>query len=439
MKRDYVQTVDFLYAQLPVFQRDGAAAYKPGLDTIINFCKEIGNPHLKFKSIHVSGTNGKGSTSHSLASILQEQGYKTGLYTSPHLFDFRERIRINGQKIAKNDIIELVETWEPLIEKLKPSFFELTVALAFYHFAQNQVDIAVIEVGMGGRLDSTNIISPLISVITNIGLDHQFFLGDTHELIAGEKAGIIKNKIPVIISERQKNSDFVFIKKAESENAFFEFASDAFSIVEDGNIFEGKRKILVIDLKSEKKIELSLSLIGNYQLKNIKGILAACKKLNETGFLIEDDSIKKGISEVQKNTGLMGRWQILQKNPILICDTGHNEDGIKEIVGQLASYSCKNLWLIWGMVSDKDHKKIIDLLPQHAKVIATQPQLPRALDYEKMAALFKESGFDTIAKKSVPEAIEFALQNSDNEDVIFIGGSTFTVADIPEEMFSFGF
>ncbi len=215
MKRNYVETVDFLYAQLPVFQRDGAAAYKPGLQTILSFCGAIGNPQLKFKSIHIGGTNGKGSTSHSIASILQEQGYKTGLYTSPHLFDFRERIRINGEKISEKEVITLVESWEPIIEKLKPSFFELTVALAFHYFAIHEVDIAVIEVGMGGRLDSTNILQPLVSLITNIGLDHQAFLGETEELIAGEKAGIIKPGIPVIVSERQNHSDFVFEQKAK--------------------------------------------------------------------------------------------------------------------------------------------------------------------------------------------------------------------------------
>jgi dihydrofolate synthase/folylpolyglutamate synthase len=434
MKRSYAETVDFLYAQLPVFQRDGAAAYKPGLETILSFCEAIGNPHLKFKSIHIGGTNGKGSTSHTIASIVQEQGYKTGLYTSPHLFDFRERIRINGEKIPENEVVTNTENWKHLIKKFKPSFFELTVALAFHHFANHEVDIAIIEVGMGGRLDSTNIVSPLISIITNIGLDHQAFLGETHELIAGEKAGIIKAKTPVIVSERQNHSDFAFAQKAKIELSNLEFASDSFTI-EDLGITQGKRTIKVFDKSTLKETDLILSLTGNYQLKNIKGILAACKTLNNIGWQIEENSIKNGVSNVQKNTGLMGRWQTLQVNPLIICDTGHNEDGIKEIVSQLKSFSCKTLWLIWGMVGDKDHSKIISLLPKDAKVIATQPILPRALDSQKMSSLFIEAGFDTIEKKSVAESIEYALQIADNEDLIFIGGSTFTVADIPIEKF----
>ena len=434
MKRNYVETVDFLFAQLPVFQRDGAAAYKPGLDTIISFCKAIGNPHLKFKSIHVGGTNGKGSSSHMLASILQEQGYKTGLYTSPHLVDFRERIKIDGNKIPESEVVEIIEKWIPLIESLKPSFFELTVALGFHHFAKHKVDIAVIEVGMGGRLDSTNIINPLVSLITNIGLDHQVFLGETHELIAGEKAGIIKNDIPVIISERQAHSDFVFKNRSDQVGSKLQFASDIFNIFEFG-IVDRKRKLEVHDLQANEKFELNLSLVGNYQLKNIKGVLAVCKVLNQLGLSVERSQIEAGVQSVQKNTGLLGRWQILKNEPLVICDTGHNEDGIKEVVSQLSTYSYKNLWIIFGMVSDKDHRKIIQLLPQASRIIATQPNLPRALPSNVLADIFRSMGFATQEIPVVQDAIDFAIKSADKQDVVFVGGSTFTVADIQFEKF----
>jgi len=435
VKRSYVETVEFLFSQLPVFQRDGAAAYKPGLETTLNFCAAIGNPHLQFKSIHVGGTNGKGSSSHSLASILHEQGYKTGLYTSPHLLDFRERIRINGEKISEIEVVDAIKEWLPLIKKFKPTFFELTVALAFDHFARHKVDIAVIEVGMGGRLDSTNIIRPLLSLITNISLDHQFFLGETHELIAREKAGIIKSEVPIVVSERQNTSDFAFVQQSEANHSDLQFASDLIE-VNDHGLKNGKRQVEVVLKENKQILDLELSLTGLYQLKNIKGVIAVCFKLNELGIKIEMASIQLGVSNVQKNTGLLGRWQILGQKPLIICDTAHNEDGVKEVATQLLSYQYNRLWLIWGMVSDKEHKKIVDLLPTAALVVATQPSLPRALPSGEMAAYFRASGFITIEKKTVQESLEYVLQKADKEDLIFVGGSTFTVADIPFEKYS---
>ena len=437
MKRTYVETVDYLFSLLPVFQRDGAAAYKPGLETTLRLCEAVGNPQNNFKSIHIGGTNGKGSSSHTLASILQEEGYKTGLYTSPHLIDFRERIRINGIKIPEKTIVELVDSWSSLITDLKPSFFELTVALAFWYFSEEKVDIAVIEVGMGGRLDSTNVITPVASLITNIGLDHQAFLGDTIEKIATEKAGIIKPKIPVIVSERRNDSDFVFLQKSNLEKSGIEFASDKVTI-EDLGLKNGFRHIIA-KLENGESFNLSMSLAGIYQLKNIKGILWTCKVLNENGFQIGKKSIEEGISKVQENTSLMGRWQTLMHNPTIVCDTGHNEDGIKEIVSQLSTCSFQNLWLIWGMVSDKDHGKILNLLPKTAKIIATQPHINRALPVEKMTELFINHGFLTFQKNNVSEAIDFALKNASTNDLILIGGSTFTVAEIPFEKFNISF
>jgi len=437
LKRTYVETVDYLFSLLPVFQRDGAAAYKPGLETTLRLCEAVGNPQNSFKSIHIGGTNGKGSSSHTLASILQEEGYKTGLYTSPHLVDFRERIRINGVKIPEETIVELVESWSSLITDLKPSFFELTVALAFWYFSKEKVDIAVIEVGMGGRLDSTNVITPVASLITNIGLDHQAFLGDTIEKIATEKAGIIKPKIPVIVSERRNDSDFVFLQKSNLEKSGIEFASDKVT-TEDLGLKNGFRHIIA-KLENGESFNLSMSLAGIYQLKNIKGILWTCKVLNENGFQIGKKSIEEGISKVQENTSLMGRWQTLMHNPTIVCDTGHNEDGIKEIVSQLSTCSFQNLWLIWGMVSDKDHGKILNLLPKTAKIIATQPHINRALPVEKMTELFINHGFLTFQKNNVSEAIDFALKNASTNDLILIGGSTFTVAEIPFEKFNISF
>ena len=430
----YKEAVEFLFSRLPVFHRIGAAAYKPGLETTISLLETLDNPHKKFKSIHIAGTNGKGSSSHSLASILQEAGYKTGLYTSPHLFDFRERIRINGQMIPEEKVVQMTEDWQGLIDKLKPSFFELTVAMAFKHFADEKVDIAVVEVGMGGRLDSTNVITPELSLITNIGMDHQKFLGDTIGAIASEKAGIIKPGIPVIISEDQEESRPVFLQKASLENAPIQFASEILQI-EDLGIRNGKREIRAVYNQSQLVENYQLALTGNYQLKNIAGVLASVEQLKTSGYSISQQAISEGLEKVKENTGLYGRWDVIQEKPMLICDTAHNEDGVKQIVTQLSSLSYKTLWLVWGMVDDKDHHKILSLLPKSAKVIACQPDIPRALSSEKMAELFRNSGFDCQEISEVGNAIHFCLEKAEPEDLIYVGGSTFTVASIPSEIF----
>ena len=328
----------------------------------------------------------------------------------------------------------MTEDWQSLIDKLKPSFFELTVAMAFKHFAEEKVDLAVVEVGMGGRLDSTNVITPELSLITNIGMDHQKFLGNTIGEIAGEKAGIIKPSIPVIISEDQEESRPVFMQKASLENAPIQFASEILQI-EDLGIRNGKREIRAVYNQSQLVENYHLALTGNYQLKNIAGVLASVEQLKTTGYSISQQAISEGLEKVKENTGLYGRWDVIQEKPMLICDTAHNEDGVKQIVTQLSSLSYKTLWLVWGMVDDKDHHKILSLLPKSAKVIACQPDIPRALSSEKMAELFRNSGFDCQEISEVGNAIHFCLEKAEPEDLIYVGGSTFTVASIPSEIF----
>lgn len=434
MKRTYSEILEFLFEQLPVFQRDGAAAYKPGLDTIQNFCAAIGNPETQFPTVHIAGTNGKGSSSHSIASILQEAGYKTGLYTSPHLVDFRERIRINGKMISKNEVVESVESWVDLIEKFKPSFFELTVALAFHHFSTNKVDIAVIEVGMGGRLDSTNILNPEVCLITNISLDHQKFLGNTIQAIAAEKAGIIKTNVPVVISESDFSTNSVFEEKAQMMGSKAIFASEIYQL-KDFGILNKKREIEIHSTDNEYDTKMSLSLLGFYQLKNIKGILATISILKNKGWQIPLDAVAKGLSNVQFNTGLMGRWQILKNQPLVVADTGHNEAGIKEVVEQMVTWPAKNRWVIWGMVNDKDHESIIRLLPKDCIIFATEPSISRKLEKEKLNQIFIKLGYNSEVKNTVAEALQDALKKARPDDLILIGGSTFTVGDVPFHLF----
>lgn len=430
MNPRYQETIDFLFSQLPVFQRDGAAAYKPGLDTIIGLCHAIGDPHQKFPTIHIAGTNGKGSSSHSIASVLQESGYKTGLYTSPHLVDFRERIRVNGQMIPEEDVIFYIDAWKSLIEQWKPSFFEITVALAFQYFASQKVDIAVIEVGMGGRLDSTNIIHPVISLITNISFDHQKFLGNTLPAIAGEKAGIIKPGVPVVISEKQPETEAVFMQKSMACIAPIYFASDQWTIETKENFMDGQ-KVEASPISGSEKLDLILSLPGDYQLKNLPGILSSCHLLKNLGWKISNQTIQSGLAKVQRNTGLMGRWQILKHSPLVICDVAHNEAGVTSIVRQFEKLNAGKKWIIWGMVNDKDHESIISLLPEDAFYFITEPGIPRKLPKEELAIFFSSRRLSWEFSDSVPMAIEKAISLADPKDVIFIGGSTFVVADIP--------
>ena len=432
---NYAETLDFLYSRLPVFHRIGAAAYKPGLERTLELLESIGNPHVNFRSIHIAGTNGKGSSSHSLASVLQEAGYKTGLYTSPHLLDFRERIRIDGKMIPEADVAEKVSGWKPQIDEIKPSFFELTVALAFDYFAREAVEIAVIETGMGGRLDSTNVIRPELSLITNIGMDHQQFLGNSISEIAFEKAGIIKEKVPVVISEVSVESRQVFARKAASCCSEIIYASEQIH-VEDLGLQEGKRKVAISGAEAELNGEYLLSLPGSYQLKNLPGILASISLLRERGYQIPENAVRKGLEKTKENTGLRGRWDVLQVQPFLVCDIAHNEDGVRELVKQLEAIPCKNLWMVWGMVNDKDHRKVVSLLPKHARMLACQPDIPRALPAAEMQEILLEAGFNSIQIDNVGAAIAHCLAGAGKEDLIFVGGSTFTVASIPDRFFS---
>lgn len=412
-----------------MFTRVGASAFKKDLTNTIILCEALDNPQDKFKSIHVAGTNGKGSTSHMLASVLQAQGYKTGLYTSPHLKDFRERIRINGKMMGKTEVVSFVKKQKTLIEKTEPSFFEVTVAMAFDYFAKNEVDIAVIEVGLGGRLDSTNIITPQISVITNISLDHMNMLGNTLSEIAGEKAGIIKKNIPVVIGETQEESEPVFIKKAKAENAPIVFADQVLT-AKDFKIKNSKLSLSVYQDGKIKYKDLQSDLTGVYQHKNILTVLETLAVLNEKAEIKTDqESIYKGISHVKKQTGLQGRWQTLSKNPLVICDTGHNEAGIKEVIKNITQTPYQNLHIVFGMVNDKDISKVLSLMPKNAIYYFCKPDLERGLAsnaLKEQAAAFNLNG---NSYTSVAEAKATALQAADAKDLIFIGGSTFVVAE----------
>lgn len=426
---NYQETLDFLYAQLPMFHRIGAQAYKPSLDNTLALCKAIGNPQNSFKSIHIAGTNGKGSSSHLCASILQESGYKVGLYTSPHLLDFRERIKINAEMIPEESVVSFVSNHLKIIEEIKPSFFELCVAMAFDHFAKNKVDIAVIEVGMGGRLDSTNIILPEACLITNISYDHMQFLGDTLEKIASEKAGIIKPGVPVVISEEQAESKDVFIQIANNKNAEIYFAEKEINLN-----YSNKSDLLYsyfdINTRILKAKEISCSLPGIYQEKNIKGVLKMVHLLQLKGYKISEEQILNGIKEVKSNTGLRGRWDVLHINPLVVADTGHNEDGIKQVLKQLGKQKFQKLHWVWGMVNDKSPDKVFALLPQNAIYYFCKPNIPRGLDAEECKNLAKNYHLYGESYHSVKLAYAAALENADKNDIILIAGSTFVVAEV---------
>ena len=427
---NYQETLDYLFNALPMFQRVGASAYKADLTNTIALCTHLGNPQKQFKSIHVAGTNGKGSTSHSLASIFQAAGYKTGLYTSPHLKSFTERIRINGQEINKEDVVEFVAINKGFLDQLQPSFFEMTVGLAFWYFAKEEVDIAIIEVGMGGRLDSTNVISPELCVITNIGFDHTQFLGDTLPLIAGEKAGIIKEAVPVVVSHTQKEIQSVFIQKAASMQANLVFADQRWEV---RKIREAAFRKASYTVKVGKEIfDLEFDLQGDYQRFNLPGILESVEQLRQQGWKLTKQALQLGLAHVSEYTGLKGRWQILQTQPLTIADTGHNEAGILEVVNQLKNYTYSQLWMVIGMVNDKDISKVLELLPSDATYIFCQANLPRAMDAEFLASNALEKGLSGQVIPKVTEAIEFARKNAGADDLIFIGGSTFVVAEIED-------
>ena len=424
----YAETLDYLYSRLPMFTRIGAAALKKDLTNTITLCSALDNPHQKFKSIHIAGTNGKGSSSHILAAILQTAGYKTGLYTSPHLLDFRERIRINGEMIQEEEVIGFVQSLQPSIETIEPSFFEVTVAMAFQHFADHEVDIAVIETGLGGRLDSTNIITPLLSLITNIGYDHVNILGDTLQAIASEKAGIIKPDVPVIISQKQEEIAKVFLDKALECNSEIEFASENWKILESAadDLF---RKIKIKQLSNDAILDLELDLPGSYQLKNIKGVLSAVNELRKQGFSISDEHIQTALSQVKTLTGLSGRWHTISSNPLIICDTGHNEDGIREVLKNIEATTFAKLHMVIGMVKDKDISKVLSLLPKTATYYFCQPDLERAKSVDELASEAAEFHLKGNVYLSVKDALRSAKENAQADDLIFVGGSTFVVAE----------
>lgn len=434
---NYQETIRHLYTKLPMFSRQGKSAIKPGLANTVCFCKHLNNPQYKFKSIHVGGTNGKGSTSHMLAAILQTAGYKTGLYTSPHLKDFRERIRINGEMITEQEVVQFVEEQMQFIEDLEPSFFEVTVAMAFQHFAKHQIEIAVIEVGLGGRLDSTNIINPELSIISNITYDHMNILGNSLEEIATEKAGIIKPGVPVIISQKQDEIADIFIQKALTQQATIEFASDQWHITKSKTQNKPKN-LLQVDILEKKNSHpssfsfdtLELDLTGSYQLKNLAGVLSAVKWLRMLGLIISDPQIETALKQVKSLTGLMGRWQILQHQPLVICDTGHNEDGIKEVLINIEQTSFLQLHIVIGMVSDKDISKILRLLPENATYYFCQPDMARGKPAQELREEALTFGLNGEVYGSILGALEAAKGKAGKNDLIFIGGSTFVVAEV---------
>ena len=405
----YKETIEYLFNSTPVFEHVGASAYKPGLQTTEILDAHYGHPHKNFKTIHIAGTNGKGSVSHSLASILQEAGYKVGLYTSPHLIDFRERIRVNGIPVSEEYVIRFVEDFKHLnskrIHPLSPSFFELTTALAFKYFAEEKIDIAVIEVGLGGRLDCTNIITPILSVITNISFDHTQFLGNTLAQIASEKAGIIKHQVPVVIGETTKETRPVFENKAKEMDAPIFFAEE-------------------IDRSECDQYEFELK--GTYQKKNLRTILCAMKRLP----FIHPEHIQKGLTNVCKNTGLMGRWQTLSTNPLIICDTGHNVGGWKYLAPQISSVPCDRLHIVFGMVDDKDIRNVLSMLPKNAVYYFTQANNHRAIPAQQVGELAKEYGLSGNIYPTVAQAYEEAKSSASENDFIFIGGSSYIVADL---------
>ncbi len=428
---NYQQTLNYLYTQLPVFTRVGASAYKEDLTNTIALLKVLNNPEHKFKSVHVGGTNGKGSTSHMLAAILQVAGYKTGLYTSPHLKDFRERIRINGEMISKQTVIDFVAKHKSDFEAIQPSFFEMTVALAFDVFAKEQVDIAIVEVGLGGRLDSTNVINPLLSIITNIGWDHMNLLGDTLQKIAGEKAGIIKSNTPVIIGEYQQEVADVFISKAKSVNADFVFASDVKSKVKSQKS-EENLEYLEIDAPQSPlpALHIQLDLPGSYQLNNLRTVLTAVDELRNQGFNITNQHITAALKQVKTLTGLHGRWEVLCHKPLTICDTGHNPEGIAEVIKNIASVKYEHLHFVIGMVNDKDISKVLSMLPTDATYYFCRPDIPRGLEAESIKQQAASFGLQGEAYGSVKEAFRAAQANATDKDLVFAGGSTFVVAEV---------
>jgi len=425
----YQQTLNYLITKLPLFSKIGTAAYKKDITNTVALCKAAGDPQNKIKTIHVAGTNGKGSTSHMLAAIFQQCGYKTGLYTSPHLKDFRERIKVNGEIVEEDFIVSFVEKMKNVSEQINPSFFELTVVMALQYFQEQKVDIAIIETGLGGRLDSTNVITPELSVITNIGYDHMNILGNTLEKIAFEKAGIIKPNVPVVIGESLYETKNIFLEKAKQCNAQIVFAEDTFNIsnciLKNNNL-----EVEVSENNTDEKEKYILDLNGIYQQKNLLTVLASVDELNKLGFNLEKENIKSALASVKKTTGLHGRWDVIQQDPMIALDVAHNEDGIKQLLHQISLCNYKNLHIIFGIVKDKDANKILSLLPENAMYYFTKAQIPRALPEDELAEKAKAYNLHGEKYAEVNKALHVARKNAGKEDLIVVCGSVFVVGEV---------
>jgi dihydrofolate synthase/folylpolyglutamate synthase len=426
----YDEVIHFLYNSLPVFHREGTKAYKPGLDNIASLCAQLNNPHHAFKSLHIAGTNGKGSSSHFIASILQEHGFKVGLYTSPHLKSFTERIKINGKEVSKEWVTSFVSDKKNIIQEVSPSFFEWTVAMAFCYFKEQQVDWAIIETGLGGRLDSTNIIMPLGCLITNIGYDHQDILGNSLGEIANEKAGIIKLGTPVTISEFQPDISGIFIDKAKENQAFIQFAKEENTLIK---VSRGHTLDMEVESKHFGKFKIASPYVGTYQIHNILGVLAWCGQLASMGIIdLKKDIIELGIKNCRINTQLKGRFEMISNDPKIIADTAHNESGIRLLMDQINSELIGDLWIILGMVADKDLDLVLQILPKNADYIFCESHNPRSLKASNLLSIAQKNGLMGTVIKDVNEAIAFVKNKMKQDDLILVTGSTYLIAEIDE-------
>lgn len=428
---NYNETLDFLFTAMPSFQRVGGDAYKPGLERIAAFCQHLGNPQRNYYTIHVAGTNGKGSVSHMLASILREAGYRTGLFTSPHLVDFRERIRVDGEMIPKQKVVNFVDKHQAKMQELDLSFFEMTAAMAFDFFDQSDVEVAVIETGLGGRLDATNIITPILSIVTNIGLEHTEFLGSTIEEIASEKAGIIKKSIPVVLGERNPDYDAVFERRASELNSQLIYAQQEWTLHGVEHFDDDNQHFSLVRERDGRGYELDIDLLGDYQSHNIVTVCAAADYLAEhTPLTISRRAHRQGLASAAASTGLTGRWQVLSREPYMVCDTGHNAHGMRYVAKQLEALECDRLYCVIGFAREKDLDKIMPLLPAKAYYIFTRAQIDRARAVEDIAAKADELGLKYECQPTVREAIARARCLALANDAVFIGGSNFVVAEI---------
>ncbi len=425
---NYEQTIHYLYNKLPLYSSIGIKAYKADLKNTIALCQHLGFPQNKIKTIHVAGTNGKGSTSHMLASVIQQNGYKTGLYTSPHLKDFRERIKLNGEMIPKDFAIDFVEKIKTFSEEINPSFFELTFVMALEYFAQQKVDIAIIETGLGGRLDSTNVITPELAIITNIGFDHMDILGDTIAKIAGEKAGIIKHDVPVVIGETTPETKSIFQQAAKEKNAPIFYAEENYKIIHSGA--DGEKLVAqIFDINKKTETKYSLDLIGLYQLKNLLTVLTTIDQLKNK-FLLKEESIKKGLSHVKDISGLHGRWEIIHRKPLIVLDVAHNVDGIRQLVNQINNSLFQKLHIVFGMVKDKEIEKVLELLPKNATYYFTKAQIPRALPENDLLERAQKFNLKGCSCDEVNKALKAAMDKAYEEDMIIVCGSVFVVGEV---------